>query len=85
MNLTRGLEEAHNSMSQKILPLHWVHASKPIRAYKKGKSISAQLEQAMLKDLVAVTFRKGVTPWLPFRRLESMVAPDWIPGLLVAC
>ena len=32
-----------------------------------------------------VTFRKGVTPWLPFRRLESMVAPDWIPGLLVAC
>jgi len=53
MNLTRGLEEAHNSMSQKILPLHWVHASKPIRAYKKGKSISAQLEQAMLKDLVA--------------------------------
>jgi hypothetical protein len=33
----------------------------------------------------AVTFRKGVTPWLPFRRLESMVAPDWIPGLLVAC
>jgi hypothetical protein len=34
---------------------------------------------------VAVTFRKGDTPWLPFRRLESMVAPDWIPGLLVAC
>jgi hypothetical protein len=33
----------------------------------------------------AVTFRKGVTPWLPYRRLESMVAPDWIPGLLVAC
>jgi len=32
-----------------------------------------------------VTFRKGVTPWLPFRQLESMVAPDWIPGLLVAC
>jgi hypothetical protein len=38
-----------------------------------------------LARLKPVTFRKGVTPWLPFRRLESMVAPDWIPGLLVAC
>ena len=53
MNLTRGLEEAHNSMSRKIRPLHWVHVSKPIRACRKGKSISVQLEKAMLKDLVA--------------------------------
>ena len=38
-----------------------------------------------LQQLLAVTFRKGVTPWLPFRLLGSMVAPDWIGGLLVAC
>jgi hypothetical protein len=32
-----------------------------------------------------VSFRNGVNPWLPFRRLESMVVPDLIPGLLEAC
>jgi site-specific recombinase XerD len=43
------------------------------------------IQKSVRSAVLAVTFRKGVTPWLPFRRLESMVAPDWIPGLLVAC
>ena len=42
-------------------------------------------EKHEYRVVTSVTFRKGVTPWLLFRQLESMVAPDWIPGLLVAC
>ena len=32
-----------------------------------------------------VTFRKDVTPWLPFRRPEPRVAPGSVPDLLLAC
>ena len=32
-----------------------------------------------------VTFREGVTPWLPLRRPGSRVAPGSIQALLVAC
>jgi len=32
-----------------------------------------------------VTFRKVVTPWLPFRLPQLKVAPGSLPALLVAC
>jgi hypothetical protein len=37
------------------------------------------------EGLTAVTFRKVVTPWLPFRRPESMVTPGPVRSLPVAC
>ena len=37
------------------------------------------------REGVPVTFREGVTPWLPLRRPELMVAPGSVPSPLVAC
>jgi hypothetical protein len=47
-----------------------------------GKSTSSAVN---LSGVASVTFRKVVTPWLPFRRPESMVTPGPVRSLPVAC
>ena len=55
-----------------------------------AQQLAEELEE---KDLIwpaiglarAVTFSEGVTPWLPLRRLELMVAPGSVQSPLVAC
>jgi hypothetical protein len=53
----------------------------------KSRSLPYSLVQ---KDQIilacgAVTFREGVTPWLPLRRPVPRVAPGSLHALLVAC
>jgi len=56
-----------------------------VLVWLKGLTAMPAISFGAAAFAVSVTFRKVVTPWLPFRRPESMVTPGPVRSLPVAC
>jgi hypothetical protein len=59
-----------------------------VRAWEEKPGMAVRCPEStqyLERHFRSVTFRKGVTPRLPFEQLGNTIMPDLIFGLLVAC